>query len=85
MIDPASGAPLASEASVTVVTRLAARADALSIALLVIGREGAERFAAEHPDVGVLWLEPDGAGVKAWRWNLPAATEVPGAQVDWRN
>lgn len=85
VLDPASGFPVPTGGSVTVVTRSATRADALSTALLVRGREACERFAAEHPDVGVLWLEPDGAGVRAWRWNLPGAAAAAGAKVDWRN
>jgi ApbE family protein len=47
------------------------RADALSTALLVMGRERALEFAAAHPQLGVLWLEPQGSGVVvAEAWNL---------------
>lgn len=85
VLDPARGTPVPTEATVTVVARSATRADALSTALLVMGREAAERYAAEHPDVGVLWLEPDERNVRGWRWNLPAAATSAGASVDWRN
>jgi thiamine biosynthesis lipoprotein len=85
ILDPVRGTPLATEASVTVVTRSATRADALSTALLVMGREAAEQWTKEHSDIGVLWLEPDERGVRAWRWNLPGATAAPGARVDWKS
>jgi hypothetical protein len=48
-----------------------------------MGREGAGVFAAAHPEVGVLWLDPVTGGVRAWRWNLPDARAVPGASVHW--
>ena len=85
VLDPRRGIPVPTEATVTVVARSATRADALATALLVMGREAAERYAAEHPGVGVLWLEPDDRNVRAWKWNLPSTATSPGAQVDWRN
>jgi len=85
VLDPRRGAPVGGAASVTVAGRSGARADALADALLVLGRDGAERWAREHPGDGVLWLEPEGAGVRAWRWNLPAARALPGAEVRWMN
>jgi hypothetical protein len=31
----------------------------------------------------VLWLEPDGDTVRAWRWNVRAVRALPGAAVRW--
>lgn len=83
VLDPRSGAPARTAASVTVVCRSATRADALATALLVMGRQTAARFLDGRDDIGVLWLEPAGDAVRAWRWNLPAARAVPGAAVGW--
>ena len=71
ILDPRTGRPVEAAGSVTVVARSATRADALSTALFVMGRERAGEFAARHPELGVLWLEPQGATVRAWKWNLP--------------
>mgnify|MGYP001575916177 CR=1 FL=1 len=83
ILDPRTGSPAQTEASVTVVASSGSRADALSTALLVLGREDAGAFARVHPDIGVLWIEPHGPAVRAWAWNLPALSEEPGARVDW--
>lgn len=83
IIDPRSGQPVAGDASVTVVAVNATRADALSTALLVMGRESALEFAKHHPDIGVLWLEPAGDSVRAWMSNLPGARAEPGITVEW--
>lgn len=85
ILDPRTGQPVSGTASVTVIASTATRADAISTALLVMGREDAAAFAEEHPDLGVLWLEPDGETVRAWKWNLPAARAEPGVQVEWMN
>jgi FAD:protein FMN transferase len=83
VLDPRSGRPVSTPASVTVVCRSATRADALATALLVMGRERAARFVLEHPEVGALWLEPAAGSIRAWRWNLPAVRALPGAAVQW--
>jgi thiamine biosynthesis lipoprotein len=83
ILDPRTGRPVATAASVTVVCSSATRADGLSTALLVMGRQRAAQFAGAHPGVGVLWLEPGAGGIRGWRWNLPAAQAVPGATVQW--
>jgi thiamine biosynthesis lipoprotein len=83
ILDPRTGRPVPTAASITVVCPGATRADALSTALLVMGREGAGVFAAAHPEVGVLWLDPVPGGVRAWRWNLSDVRAVPGASVRW--
>jgi thiamine biosynthesis lipoprotein len=83
VLDPRSGAPVRSDASVSVVSRSATRADALSTALLVMGRENAARYAAAHPGIGVLWLEPSEGVIRAWAWNLAAIHPEPGARVQW--
>jgi thiamine biosynthesis lipoprotein len=84
-LDPGTGAPVPVEASVTVVTRSAARARGVAAALLVLGRERAMRFVESRPELGVLWLEPDGSTVRAWRWNLPMAKADPRAVVRWES
>jgi len=68
-----------------VVTRSAARAQALAIALLVMGRARAADFIESHPDMGAIWLEPDGARFVGWRWRLPAAHAFPGVALEWKN
>jgi len=83
ILDPRTGGPLERAASATVVAANSTRADALSTALLVMGRERAAEFAALHPDLGVLWLEPAGRALEAWRWNLADAAALPGADVRW--
>jgi thiamine biosynthesis lipoprotein len=77
ILDPRTGSPVSSRASVSVVTRSATRADALSTALLVMGRERARRFAAAHRELRALWLEPEGAGVVAEAWNLDVVATAP--------
>ncbi len=83
VLDPRTGRPVPTDATVTVMCASATRADALSTALLVMGRARAAAFAQAHREVGVLWLEPEGDRVRAWRWNLPAARALPGAAVRW--
>ena len=83
ILDPHTGRPLRTDASATVVAASGTRADALSTALLVMGRERALEFARAHPELGVLWLEPGPEGVKAWSSNLPTAAAAPGAAVQW--
>lgn len=60
IIDPRTGSPAQSIASVTVITSSAALADALATAFYVGGRELAERFCAAHKNVLVIMLEADG-------------------------
>jgi len=83
LLDPRTGMPVRSDASVSVVSRSATRANALSTALLVMGRERAAAFAAGHAGLGVLWLEPAGDGLHAWAWNLPSVVAEPGINVVW--
>ncbi len=83
VLDPRTGRPVESPASVTVVCAGATRADALSTGLLVMGREGAREFSWAHADVGVLWLEPGPRGVRVWSWNVNAVASVPGARLEW--
>lgn len=83
VLDPRTGWPVAHSGSVTVVAGSATQADALSTALLVMGRAAGEAFARAHPEIGVLWLEPAGGRVLAWGWNLPATRDVEGAVVQW--
>jgi thiamine biosynthesis lipoprotein len=83
VLDPRTGRPVPTRASVSVVASASTRADALATALLVLGREAAERFAHAHPAIGVLLLEPGSGAVHAWSWNLPRARAANGARVTW--
>jgi thiamine biosynthesis lipoprotein len=60
IIDPRTGQPAQGLLSVTVIDSSAARADALSTALYVMGREKALRFAEEHSIAALLVSETDG-------------------------
>jgi thiamine biosynthesis lipoprotein len=62
IIDPRTGEPASGPASVTVVAPTAALADALSTAFYLLGLDAARAYVAEHPDVGVLVVEPDESG-----------------------
>ena len=77
VLDPDTGEPVATRASVSVWAHSGTSADALSTALLVMGRERARRFAAVHRGLGVLWLEPEGARVVAEAWNLDVGAIAP--------
>ena len=77
VLDPRTGQPLATRASVSVWAPSGSRADAFSTALLVMGHDGARAFAAAHPDIGVLWLEPQGRRVVAHAWNLEVLGLAP--------
>jgi len=70
VLDPRTGQPLGTRASASAFTSSATRADALSTALLVMGRDRARAFADTHPGLGVLWLEPAGDRVRAEAWGL---------------
>ncbi len=81
VLDPRTGRPLATSASATVWAPSGTRADALSTALLVMGRDGAAAFALAHPEVGVLWLEPSGRHVRAEAWNLRVFESAPAVRL----
>jgi thiamine biosynthesis lipoprotein len=83
VLEPRTGLPVRTEASVSVVARSATRAAALSSALLVMGRERAAAFTAAHGGLGVLWLEPGEDELRAWAWNLPSVAAEPGVNIRW--
>ncbi len=83
ILDPVTGMPVRTGATVSVVARSATRAEAVAAALLVMGRDRAAAFAAAHAGLGVLWLEPAGDGLHAWAWNLPALEVEPDVRVVW--
>jgi FAD:protein FMN transferase len=83
ILDPHTGQPLDTDATVTVVARTGTLADGLSTALLVMGREKAAAWCAEHPGIGALWLERANNEIRAWRWNLPTLTAEPGVKIEW--
>jgi thiamine biosynthesis lipoprotein len=79
LLDPRSGRPARGTRSLTVVSSSATRADALSTALFVMGKERALAFARSHPDALLVALfdEPDPMGGRfasaelGVRWELP--------------
>ena len=83
VLDPHGGRPLTTRATVTVVANSATRADGLSTALLVMGRDRARAFVESRRDIGALWLEHDSEGIHAWRWNIATASFDPGVQAEW--
>jgi thiamine biosynthesis lipoprotein len=84
VLNPRTEQPVETRATVAVVCPSATRADALSTALLVMGRNEARRFALARPEIGVLWLEPGPGGrTRAWAWNLRDVSTAPGARVEW--
>jgi thiamine biosynthesis lipoprotein len=54
ILDPRSGWPAEQVLSVTVLAPTAARADALSTAMYVMGPDAARRYCEAHPDVAAL-------------------------------
>ena len=84
VLDPRTGRPVSTDAAVSVRAASATRADALSTALLVLGRSRAQAFAAAHSDIGVLWLEPARGRVLAQAWNLSIAETAPGVALAGR-
>src|SRR4030095_61250 len=85
VLDPRTGRPAPTRASVTVIAPGSTRADALATGLLVLGRDKAAALVRRHPAFAVLWLESDSGGVKAWEWNSIAARPVDGVAVRWMN
>lgn len=83
ILDPRQGRPLDTRATVTVVARSGTLADGFSTALLVMGREKAQAFVADHREIGALWLEPTVEGIRAWAWNLPTIAGEPGVRIEW--
>ncbi len=83
ILDPRTAEPVAFEGSVSVLAPSALAADALSTALLIMGRERARKFAAGHPDIGVLWVEPSRGTLHTWKWNLVDVVADPGARIAW--
>ncbi len=59
IIDPRTGWPAGTVTSVTVVAQSAAISDALATAFYVGGRELAERYCCNHPNVLAIMLETD--------------------------
>jgi FAD:protein FMN transferase len=57
IIDPRSGEPASGPASVTVLAPTAALADALSTAFYLLGPEAAAPYVAQHPEVGVVFVD----------------------------
>lgn len=81
VLDPRTGEPTPTMASVTVAAPSGTRADALSTALLVLGRDAARAWAAAHPSIGVLWIEPRGREAVAHAWNLEVLELAPGVRT----
>lgn len=85
VLDPRTGEPIVTSATVTVVCRSATEADALSTAFLIMGREAAAAYVATRPRLGLVWMEPAAGGVQAWKWNLADVAVVPGVSLQWMN
>jgi FAD:protein FMN transferase len=85
VLDPRRGEPVHTSASVTVLAPSGTRADALSTAFLVMGRERVEAYLERHPEIGALWMEPTPDGIHAWRWNLATVSKESDASVQWMN
>jgi thiamine biosynthesis lipoprotein len=83
IIDPRNGRPVATSAAVTTIAPSGFEADALSSALLVMGRADAQAFAQRNRQIGVVWLEPSEHELLAWRWNVPKVEPVPGVALRW--
>jgi thiamine biosynthesis lipoprotein ApbE len=83
VLDPRTQHPVEAQGMVSVICEPAVRADALSTAMLVMGRAEARLFARRRPEIGVAWLEPAGPAVRAWIWNLDRLEPTPGRRVDW--
>lgn len=81
VLDPRTGEPAPAMASVTVAAPSGTRADALSTALLVLGRDAARAWADAHPEIGVLWIEPRGREAVAHAWNLDVVELTPGVRT----
>lgn len=81
VLDPRTGEPVRCEAAVSVAAASGTRADAHSTALLVMGREAAHAYARVHPELGVLWLEPQGRTLVAHAWNLTVVALAPGVRL----
>lgn len=65
ILDPRTGEPAPDFGSLTVWTADPLRADCLSTGLYVLGPAGALAWAAAHPGVEVLVLQPAGEGLQA--------------------
>jgi len=59
ILDPRTGRPAEGLLSVTVVAPTALLADALSTAMFVMGPKRSAEYAAAHPEIGVLLIEPN--------------------------
>lgn len=61
ILDPQTGFPVGTDlVSATVVSDLSIDGDGYSTTLLTLGREGALRFAREHPEIEVVLVTKDG-------------------------
>ena len=77
LLDPRTGWPAEGTSSASVVAPTAAEADAMSTALFVLGRAGAERFARTRPHLGGVLLIADPLPVGE-RVVCPAKRDEPG-------
>ncbi|HTK32231.1 MAG TPA: FAD:protein FMN transferase [Candidatus Saccharimonadaceae bacterium] len=85
ILDPRRGEPVNTNASVTVLAPSGTRADGLSTAFLVMGRDAVDAYLDGHPEIGALWMEPTQDGIRAWRWHLATVSVEPGIAVQWMN
>jgi thiamine biosynthesis lipoprotein len=71
VLDPRSGRPVAKPVLAAVVLPSAAETDALSTALLVVGKDGHESIALLRPKMRSLVLESDGRNFRAHSKRIP--------------
>jgi thiamine biosynthesis lipoprotein len=71
ILDPRTGWPAEGMASVSVVARTAAEADALATAFFILGWEKAQTYCAAHPEVGAVLL-PEGDSAQPLVFGLSA-------------
>lgn len=62
IMDPRTGRPVSGMAQVTVVSRTAAEADALSTVCFVLGAEAGAALLAKHPGSGAMFVTVDESG-----------------------
>lgn len=77
IVDPRAGAPVPSDASVTVIAANGTAAEALTKALLMTAPDEATAMLGAFPDVVALWISADGRLTSAWRASTLALTDAP--------
>ena len=77
IVDPRAGAPVPSDASVTVIAANGTSAEALTKALLMTSPEEATAMLGAFPGVVALWISADGRLTSAWRESTLSLADAP--------